>query len=206
MPSRTPILRRPITRWTLTTLCIALFATWCATAIAGAVILLMPYSYRDGMYRTQFSAVLMSGAITLERFERPADNPPLPSSGLDLLSFDLIAPRGLVSASHISTITWQPSLRHSKVSEPVWHLSRTDFGIHTLRDDVFFTTTHFTLPLWIPFLLFSLVTWRSWKLHLAHRAALRAHHCPHCNYPRTGLTPSSPCPECGTALTTHSPA
>lgn len=62
------------------------------------------------------------------------------------------------------------------------------------------TSTYLTLPLWIPFTLFSLLTYRSWKLHFAHRAALRAHHCPHCNYSRAGLTPSSPCPECGTAL------
>ncbi|HEX2837806.1 MAG TPA: hypothetical protein VHN77_06725 [Phycisphaerales bacterium] len=57
----------------------------------------------------------------------------------------------------------------------------------------------FLVPLWLPFVLAALPTAFAWRLDTlaTRRAKLGA--CPTCSYPRTGLGPSSPCPECGAA-------
>ncbi|HEX2838323.1 MAG TPA: hypothetical protein VHN77_09380 [Phycisphaerales bacterium] len=54
-----------------------------------------------------------------------------------------------------------------------------------------------SVPLWLPFVLITLPTALAWRLDTiaTRRAKLGA--CPTCSYPRTGLAPSSPCPECG---------
>ncbi|HEX2838324.1 MAG TPA: hypothetical protein VHN77_09385 [Phycisphaerales bacterium] len=55
------------------------------------------------------------------------------------------------------------------------------------------------VPLWIPALASSMLSALAWRLDTlaTRRAKLGA--CPTCSYPRTGLAPSAPCPECGAA-------
>lgn len=57
-------------------------------------------------------------------------------------------------------------------------------------------------PLWPAIAALLIPTTILWLLHL--RSARRTDLCPTCHYPRTGLAPSSPCPECGTRPTPES--
>ncbi len=60
-------------------------------------------------------------------------------------------------------------------------------------------------PLW-PLVAASLIpTTILWTLHLRATRRARAGNCAKCNYSLSGLTPPSPCPECGT-LPTPSPS
>jgi len=54
-------------------------------------------------------------------------------------------------------------------------------------------------PLWLPFLLVAIPTALAWRLDTLATRRARVGMCPKCSYPRTGLAPSSPCPECGAA-------
>ncbi len=57
----------------------------------------------------------------------------------------------------------------------------------------------FTIPFWTPALAALVASALAWRLDTlaTRRAKLGA--CPTCSYPRTGLAPSAPCPECGSA-------
>ncbi|HEX2838132.1 MAG TPA: hypothetical protein VHN77_08405 [Phycisphaerales bacterium] len=55
------------------------------------------------------------------------------------------------------------------------------------------------VPFWMPALASLVLSGFAWRLDTlaTRRAKLGA--CPKCSYPRTGLAPSAPCPECGAA-------
>ncbi len=53
------------------------------------------------------------------------------------------------------------------------------------------------VPLWFVTMIITCPTIFAWWLDfLAHRRE-KMNSCPSCSYPRAGLAPSSPCPECG---------
>jgi len=54
------------------------------------------------------------------------------------------------------------------------------------------------LPLWMPALASLIAAGFAWRLDTLARRRERMNACPSCGYDRTGLAPSSPCPECGT--------
>jgi len=59
--------------------------------------------------------------------------------------------------------------------------------------------TRVVIPIWVLMLLASSATYGAWRLETLARRRARAGKCSTCSYPRTGLAPSSPCPECGAA-------
>lgn len=199
MPRRTPILRRPITRWTLTILCITIFAAWCISFISSDEYLSTYIQHRSKATTTLLICVTRHGTILLVREQDPIEDSQRDVDGSWNTSFALTIERPPLSNNEKrEKQLWWPRAVHRIRSDPGRrHMSLLDPASAVIVNPAR-TTTALTLPLWIPFTLFSLLTWRSWKLHLTHRAALRTNHCPHCNYSRTGLTPSSPCPECGT--------
>lgn len=50
------------------------------------------------------------------------------------------------------------------------------------------------IPLWAPFLAALVTTLLAWR---RLRRRLNPGLCPACSYPRSGLAPNAPCPECG---------
>ena len=54
------------------------------------------------------------------------------------------------------------------------------------------------IPLWIPLIALIAIAIAAWRITLRRRAAGR---CRKCRYPRAGLAPGAPCPECGTPAT-----
>ncbi|HEX2839473.1 MAG TPA: hypothetical protein VHN77_15255 [Phycisphaerales bacterium] len=62
-------------------------------------------------------------------------------------------------------------------------------------------TTHdlWLVPLWFPFLLVAVPTALVWRSDIITARRVKMYACPTCSYPRAGLAPSSPCPECGSA-------
>jgi hypothetical protein len=73
---------------------------------------------------------------------------------------------------------------------PLWKpLWRSDSSYYAIR-----------IPLWIPFLLCAIPTallWRRDHILTVGGKRARAGRCPKCGYDRGGLTPDTPCPECG---------
>jgi hypothetical protein len=55
------------------------------------------------------------------------------------------------------------------------------------------------LPLWMPIAALALPTVFAWRSHRRRGARSAAEACPKCGYARTGLSPGTPCPECGAA-------
>ena len=55
------------------------------------------------------------------------------------------------------------------------------------------------VPLWMPIVVTLLASAVASRLDLLAARRARVGMCPKCSYPRTGLAPSSPCPECGSA-------
>lgn len=61
-----------------------------------------------------------------------------------------------------------------------------------------FNIKSFSIPLWMLFVPLSALSVALWRFDSRATQREATHRCPACTYPRTGLTPTSPCPECGT--------
>lgn len=95
------------------------------------------------------------------------------------------------------------SLAHEEMKPQVG--SNYDYNMLWRTYEVFSTRPGWSLrayPLWPAVAALLTPTTILWLLHL--RATRRTDRCPTCHYPRTGLTPTSPCPECGTPPTPES--
>ncbi|HEX2837804.1 MAG TPA: hypothetical protein VHN77_06715 [Phycisphaerales bacterium] len=56
-----------------------------------------------------------------------------------------------------------------------------------------------TIPFWTPALAALMASALAWRLDTLATRRAKLNACKSCGYPRTGLAPSSPCPECGSA-------
>jgi hypothetical protein len=83
------------------------------------------------------------------------------------------------------TITW-PENGWSAAPPKVWNFG----GSVELRVGRW-TSFGFFIPGWAPVIGFG------WAAMILKRRAARAGCCPACAYPRSGLAPDDPCPECG---------
>ena len=59
------------------------------------------------------------------------------------------------------------------------------------------TGWQFALPLWIPTVVVMVVAIIAWRLDFMASSRARSGNCSKCNYSLSGLTPNTPCPECG---------
>ncbi len=81
----------------------------------------------------------------------------------------------------------------------------TGFLLTTMREGMAwgfecFTTVrgwHLQIPLWAPFLCTSVASGVLWNRVRKSSRLSAGKMCPACDYVRTGLIPSAPCPECG---------
>ena len=71
---------------------------------------------------------------------------------------------------------------------------RNDF-----RDSFYYEVTD--VPLWMPGVLFGLISGTAWRLDALARRRERVGRCPKCHYDRAGLPAGAVCPECGVANT-----
>jgi hypothetical protein len=55
----------------------------------------------------------------------------------------------------------------------------------------------FAIPLWFPFLFVTILTIAAWRHEFAARRRTLIGCCSKCKYDRRGLSPTTPCPECG---------
>lgn len=63
-----------------------------------------------------------------------------------------------------------------------------------------------SVPIWPMVLLATGAASIPWTLYLREHRRSGMNRCAMCGYPRTGLTPTSPCPECGAAPLSPAPA
>jgi hypothetical protein len=61
------------------------------------------------------------------------------------------------------------------------------------------TDWRINIPLWMPLLLTVVISAAAWRRWLRRRPR-PSDRCPTCRYPRAGLAPTAPCPECGEPL------
>ncbi|MCC7387583.1 MAG: hypothetical protein IT431_02315 [Phycisphaerales bacterium] len=95
------------------------------------------------------------------------------------------------------SVHWKQQIRNSDITYTVHG------GVQLPRDADFNPRALPLTPVWPGFLLDTAIYTPLWLAMLSALHTLRARRrarrgaCPHCSYPRQGLDPQSPCPECG---------
>lgn len=188
---RIPKLRHPALRWSITFLCIIAAALF-AISIRGRCIILNSSTTNSTLH---YDFLLVENGLVQwnTRHDRLAQ---LLDAQPEMSEWDIEF-----------TLSPQPA----RIGMGKWSIAQTLPAIRTYHSDHGLslagrdssTGTKFyiiSFPLWIPFICMAALAWHSWKWQLRHIAASRKDRCPHCKYPRAGISPDKPCPECGSAL------